>query len=237
VSLVFGSFLCLVFERVEFLVHLSWNSACKLVTQYTQTLLSSIKQDERSLIKKKKVAAHSASFVAYRWLTKSPLMLPLAGVVRVIRWCFPCHELPLLAPAIWEHLQKFFLIYSLNHHLESFLLRGTIQRVIWEKIALYIFVSSNNFLYLVRTLESHSRSLSLASEKSRIKDVYFCYLEIQLKRLYEFFSPKSLFLWITKDIKSVWSCSGDDLLGSTAWELKEGAHMLHSLLEHKIIKT
>ena len=54
-------------------------------------------------------------------------------------------------------------IYSLNHHLESHLSKKTFS----------IFLCfPTTFLYLMHSLESHSHSLSLDSEKSRIHDVY-----------------------------------------------------------------
>ena len=61
-----------------------------------------------------------------------------------------------------EHLQSLSKPHSLNYHLESHLHKNRF---------LYLFTLTV-FLYPMRTLESHSRFLVLAREKSGIKDGY-----------------------------------------------------------------
>ena len=62
------------------------------------------------------------------------------------------------------------------------------------------FHSPTVLLYLMRTLESHSRLLFLASEKSRIEDDH---LDNHLEKLlYGSFSPKYLFIAFRKDMKN-----------------------------------
>jgi len=58
--------------------------------------------------------------------------------------------------------KSFSKFYFLNYYLESHL----------HKIAFYIFSFSTVFLYLIRTLESHSRLIYLTSEKFEIENSY-----------------------------------------------------------------
>jgi hypothetical protein len=58
--------------------------------------------------------------------------------------------------------KNLFKSHSLNHYLESHLHKNHFSYLLTLTV----------FLYLRRTLESHSRLLFLASEKSRIEDGY-----------------------------------------------------------------
>jgi hypothetical protein len=62
-----------------------------------------------------------------------------------------------------EHLQGISKFHSLNYYLEGHLHKKTLS---------ISFQHPTTFLYLVCTLESNSRSLSLAREKPKIEDGY-----------------------------------------------------------------
>jgi hypothetical protein len=67
-------------------------------------------------------------------------------------------------PWVFQSMSRsFFKSHSLNYHLKSYL---------YKNYFLYFFHSPTVFLYLIRTIESHSCLPFFASEKSGIKDDY-----------------------------------------------------------------